>query len=157
MRERFSTALKESMRARNERAVSTIRLMMAALKDREIAARGRGEDGVSEAEILGMLQTMVKQRREAIDLYEKGGRCELAEQEREEIAIIEDFLPKALSDEETRAAIASVVAELGADSLKQMGAVMAELRNRYPGQMDFGKASALVKDQLGAVKAVAAG
>jgi len=147
--------LKESMRARNERAVSTIRLMMAALKDREIAARGRGEDGVSEAEILGMLQTMVKQRREAIDLYEKGGRCELAEQEREEITIIEDFLPKALSDEETRDAIGTVIAELGAENLKQMGAVMAELRNRYPGQMDFGKASALVKEQLGAVKAVA--
>lgn len=155
MRERFSTALKEAMRAKNERAVSTIRLMMAALKDREIAARGRGEDGVSEAEILGMLQTMVKQRREAIDLYEKGGRCELAEQEREEIAIIESFLPKALNEEETRSAVGAVISELGADSLKQMGAVMTELRARYPGQMDFGRASMLVKDQLGALRAAA--
>ena len=153
MRDRFTTALKEAMRAKDERTVSTVRLMMAALKDREIAARGRGEEGVGEAEILGMLQTMVKQRREAIELYEKGGRCELAEQEREEIGIIESFLPAALSEEETRDAVSGVIAELGADSLKQMGAVMAELRARFPGRMDFGQASTLVKNHLAGMQA----
>lgn len=148
MREAFNAALKEAMRAKDDRAIATIRLMLAAHKDRELAARARGQDGLSEADVLAMLQTMVKQRREAIDMYEKGGRCELAEQEREEIAIIERFLPKQLDEAETRAAIADVIAEMQAESLKQMGAVMAALRERFPGQMDFGKASGIVKESL---------
>lgn len=141
--------LKEAMMAKNQRAVSTVRLILAALKDRDIAARGRGDtDGVGDAEIYSMLQTMVRQRQESIELYEKGGRAELAEQEREEIAIIESFLPKALSAEETDAAIAEVLAEIGASCIKDMGRVMAELRGRYAGRMDFAKVSAVVKSKL---------
>lgn len=149
LRKRLNDALKEAMMAKNQRAVSTVRLILAALKDRDIAARGRGDtDGVGEAEIYSMLQTMVRQRQESIELYEKGGRAELAEQEREEIAIIESFLPKALSAEETDAAIAEVLAEIGASCIKDMGRVMAELRGRYAGRMDFAKVSAVVKSKL---------
>lgn len=149
LRKRLNDALKEAMMAKNQRAVSTVRLILAALKDRDIAARGRGDtDGVGEAEIYSMLQTMVRQRQESIELYEKGGRAELAEQEREEIAIIESFLPKALSVEETDAAIAEVLAEIGASCIKDMGRVMAELRGRYAGRMDFAKVSAVVKSKL---------
>lgn len=149
LRKRLNDTLKEAMMAKNQRAVSTVRLILAALKDRDIAARGRGEpDGVGEAEIYSMLQTMVRQRQESIELYEKGGRAELAEQEREEIAIIESFLPKALSAEETDAAIAAVLGEIGASCIKDMGRVMAELRGRYPGRMDFAKVSTVVKSKL---------
>lgn len=149
LRKRLNDTLKEAMMAKNQRAVSTVRLILAALKDRDIAARGRGEpDGVGEAEIYSMLQTMVRQRQESIELYEKGGRAELAEQEREEIAIIESFLPKALSAEETDAAIAAVLGEIGASCIKDMGRVMAELRGRYPGRMDFAKVSAVIKSKL---------
>lgn len=149
LRKRLNDALKEAMMAKNQRAVSTVRLILAALKDRDIAARGRGDtDGVGEAEIYSMLQTMVRQRQESIELYEKGGRAELAEQEREEIAIIESFLPKALSVEEADAAIAEVLAEIGASCIKDMGRVMAELRGRYAGRMDFAKVSAVVKSKL---------
>lgn len=149
LRKRLNDTLKEAMMAKNQRAVSTVRLILAALKDRDIAARGRGDtDGVGEAEIYSMLQTMVRQRQESIELYEKGGRAELAEQEREEIAIIESFLPKALSAEETDAAIAEVLAEIGASCIKDMGRVMAELRGRYAGRMDFAKVSAVVKSKL---------
>lgn len=149
LRKRLNDTLKEAMMAKNQRAVSTVRLILAALKDRDIAARGRGEpDGVGEAEIFSMLQTMVRQRQESIELYEKGGRAELAEQEREEIVIIESFLPKALSAEETDAAIAAVLGEIGASCIKDMGRVMAELRGRYPGRMDFAKVSTVVKSKL---------
>lgn len=149
LRKRLNDALKEAMLTKNQRAVSTVRLILAALKDRDIAARGRGDtDGVGEAEIFSMLGTMVRQRQESIDLYEKGGRAELAEQEREEIAIIEGFLPKALSAEEADAAIAEVMGELGAACIKDMGRVMAELRARYAGRMDFAKVSAVIKSKL---------
>lgn len=149
LRKRLNDTLKEAMMAKNQRAVSTVRLILAALKDRDIAARGRGEpDGVGEAEIYSMLQTMVRQRQESIELYEKGGRAELAEQEREEIVIIESFLPKALSAEETDAAIAAVLGEIGASCIKDMGRVMAELRGRYAGRMDFAKVSTVVKSKL---------
>ncbi|HRJ59799.1 MAG TPA: GatB/YqeY domain-containing protein [Azospirillaceae bacterium] len=149
LRKRLNDTLKEAMMAKNQRAVSTVRLILAALKDRDIAARGRGDtDGVGEAEIYSMLQTMVRQRQESIELYEKGGRAELAEQEREEIAIIESFLPKALSAEETDAAIAAVLGEIGASCIKDMGRVMAELRGRYAGRMDFAKVSTVVKSKL---------
>src|SRR4051812_3293022 len=148
-RTRLNEALKEAMRAKKQRTVSTLRLILAALKDRDIAARGRGvTDGIQEDEILSMLQTMIKQRREAIALYEQGGRLELAEQEREEISIIEDFLPKQMSEDEVRDAVRTVIADIGAGGIKDMGRTMAELRTRYAGQMDFGKASGYVKEAL---------
>lgn len=149
LRQRFNDTLKQAMRDKDQRTVSTVRLIIAALKDKDIAARGTGNpDGIDEATIMSMLQTMVRQRQESVTLYEQGGRTELAQQEREEIVIIEGFLPKAMGEEETAAAIASVIAELGASSIKDMGKVMAELRGRYPGQMDFGKASGVIKSKL---------
>ena len=151
LRTRLNEALKQAMLAKNQRAVSTVRLILAALKDRDIAARSRGvTDGIDEAEILSMLQTMIKQRGESIKLYEQGGRLELAEQEREEITIIEGFLPKQMSDEEVAAAVKTVVDEIGATCIKDMGKVMAELKTRYAGQMDFAKVSGTVKQQLSA-------
>ena len=149
LRDRIKAELKEAMKARERRKTATLRLISAALKDRDIAARTKGvQDGIDETQILGMLQTMVKQREESIDHYEQGGRLELAEQEREEIAIINDFLPPRLDEDAMEAAIGSVIDELGAASIKDMGRTMAELRQRYAGQMDFGKASALVKSRL---------
>ena len=149
LRDRIKAELKEAMKARERRKTATLRLISAALKDRDIAARTKGvQDGIDETQILGMLQTMVKQREESIDHYEQGGRLELAEQEREEIAIITDFLPPRLDEAAMEAAIGSVIDELGAASIKDMGRTMAELRQRYAGQMDFGKASALVKSRL---------
>ena len=149
LRQRLNDELKAAMKSRDQRATSTLRLILAALKDRDIAARGRGvTDGIDEEEILSMLQTMIKQRREAISLYEQGGRLELAEQEREEIGIIETFLPKQFNDAEVREVVAKVIADIGAASIKDMGRTMAELRTRYAGQMDFGKASGYVKEKL---------
>lgn len=149
LRERFKDELKNAMKARNERATATLRLIQAALKDRDIAARGRGKmDGIDEAEILSMLQTMIKQRRESIVHFERGGRLELAQQEQEEIAVIEGFLPKQMGDSEAAKAVADLIAELGAASIKDMGRTMAALRERFAGQMDFTKASALVKQAL---------
>ena len=149
MRHEISEALKQAMRSKDERAVSTLRLILAALKDRDIAARGKGQhDGISNDEILGMLQTMIKQRNESIALYEQGGRLELAEKEQEEIDIIARFLPKQLDEAETEEAVRVVIEELGASSLKDMGSVMSALRERYPGRMDFAKASAVAKAQL---------
>ncbi|NUB16930.1 GatB/YqeY domain-containing protein [Azospirillum brasilense] len=151
LRTRLNEALKQAMLAKNQRAVSTVRLILAALKDRDIAARSRGvTDGIDEAEILSMLQTMIKQRGESIKLYEQGGRLELAEQEREEITIIEGFLPKQMSEAEVAAAVKTVVDEIGATCIKDMGKVMAELKARYAGQMDFAKVSGTVKQQLSA-------
>lgn len=151
LRQDLPQALKTALKEKDERAVSTLRLILAALKDRDIAARGKGEDGgIGDDEILQMLQTMVKQRRESIELYEKGGRLELADQEREEIGIIERFLPAQLGDDEIARAVDDTIADVGATGLKDMGAVMGALRERYPGQMDFGKASKAVKAKLGA-------
>jgi uncharacterized protein YqeY len=149
LRTRLNDALKTAMKAKDARAVSTVRLILAALKDRDIAARSKGNhEGIDEAEILQMLQTMVKQREESIALYEKGGRLELAQQEQEEIDIIRGYLPKQLSDAEIASAVKEVVAELGAANLKDMGRTMAALRERYAGQMDFAKASGVLKAQL---------
>lgn len=149
LRTRLSETLKDAMRARNQRAVSTVRLILAAIKDRDIAARTRGvTTGVDENEITALLRTMVKQRQESIALYQQGGRPELAQQEAEEIAIIEGFLPRQLGDEEARQAVVGVVTELEAKSLKDMGRVMTALRARWPGQMDFTKANAWVKELL---------
>lgn len=149
LRTRFNEALKESMRAKDMRAVSTIRMILAGLKDRDIAARSRGVmDGVDEGEILTLLQGLIKQRNESATMYDQGGRPELAEKEREEITVIEGFLPKQMSEDEVTVAIAGIVAELGAGSIKDMGRVMAELKARHAGQMDFAKAGGLVKQTL---------
>ena len=149
LRTGFTEALKTAMKARQERAVSTLRLILAALKDRDIAARGKGNhDGISDEEIAQMLQSMIKQRRESIALYEQGGRCELAEQEREEIVVIEGFLPKQLDEAATTEAVKGLIAELGATGIKDMGRVMGALKAKYAGRMDFGRASQTVKQLL---------
>jgi uncharacterized protein len=151
IRQQLSDALKQAMRDRDSRAVGTIRLIMAALKDRDIAARtktGR-QDGLDDNEIVALLQTMVKQRRESIAMYEQGGRLDLAEGEREEIVVIERFLPKQMSEDEIRAAVESVIAEIEGSGLKDMGRTMAELKVRHAGEMDFAKASGIAKAALG--------
>lgn len=149
LRTRLTEALKDSLKTKDERSTSTLRLILAALKDRDIAARGKGNaDGVSEDEILQMFQSMIKQRRESIAMYEQGGRLELAEQEAEEIKVIERFLPAQMSDEQMQAAVSETLTELEATGLKDMGRVMAALREKYAGCMDFGKASQAVKAQL---------
>ena len=149
LRSRLNDALKQAMKAKDERTVSTLRLILAALKDRDIAARSRNiTEGIAEDEILGMLQSMIKQRRESIDMYEKGGRLELAEREREEIDVIQRFLPRQFSEEEMRRAIHDVIDEIGAKGLKDMGRTMKALKERYAGQMDFSVASGIVKAEL---------
>jgi len=149
LRIQLADALKEAMRSKNERGISTLRLILAALKDRDIAARAKGNyEGISEDEIRGMMQSMIKQRRESIALYEQGGRCELAQQEAEEIAVIESFLPKQLSDEEIERAARDLIAEIGATGIKDMGRTMAAMKQRYAGKMDFSKASCVVKQLL---------
>ncbi|MGB0748488.1 MAG: GatB/YqeY domain-containing protein [Magnetospiraceae bacterium] len=149
LRESLSAALKEAVKAKQERRVSTLRLILAALKDRDIMARGQGNEiGIDESEILSMLQSMIKQRRESIAMYEKGCRMELAEQEADEIAIIEDFLPKQLDDAEIEAAVKAALEEAGASTIKDMGKVMGLLRERHAGCMDFSKAGAKVKQAL---------
>jgi uncharacterized protein YqeY len=149
LREQLSDALKDAMRAGEKRRTSTLRLILAAIKDRDIAGRENGSrDLVGDDEVLQLLQKMVRQRRESIATFEKGGRMELADQEREEIVIIESFLPKQMGEAEIVAAVDATVAELGAAGLKDMGRVMAALRERYPGTMDFGKASAAAKARL---------
>lgn len=150
LRTQFSDGLKDAMRAKDTRRVATLRLILAALKDRDIAARSEDRsDGVGEEEILQLLQKMIKQRVESITTYEQAGRVDLAEQEREEKEIIESYLPRQLSDEETVAAVAKVITDIGAAGLKDMGRAMTELKTRYAGQMDFTKASAAVKKSLG--------
>ena len=150
LREAFSERLKAAMRARESRTVSTVRLILAALKDRDIAARGSGNTtGIAAPEILRMLQGMVKQRRESIALYRQGNRPELAEQEEQEITVIEGFLPQQLSDDEIAAAAKAAIAETGAAGPKDMGRVMTALRERHAGVLDMGRAGAIVKQLLG--------
>lgn len=150
LRQRLNDTLKTAMLAKEPRTVSTVRLILAALKDRDIAARPRGVTaGIADDEILQMLQSMVKQRRESISLYEQGGRLELAQQEAEEIAIIQRFMPSQMSESETVAAVGETIAEIAAAGLKDMGRTMAALKERYAGRMDFTKASAVVKQHLG--------
>jgi hypothetical protein len=150
LRDQLRESLKQAMKAKDQRAVSTLRLILAALKDRDIAARGRGvTDGIGEPEIIEMMQKMVRQRHESIELYERGNRPELARQEAEEIAIIEGYLPRQLDEAEAGQAVDAVVAELGATTLKDMGRVMAALKERFGGRMDFAKAGARVKQKLG--------
>ncbi len=150
LRTRFSEALKESLRAKKQREVATVRLILAALKDRDIDARGKGNaDGISDAEILQMLNSMIKQRRESIELYEKGGREALAQQEKEEIEIIQSFMPKQMDEAEVSEAVKAVIAEVGAASVKDMGKVMGTLKEKFAGRMDFSRASGIVKQHLG--------
>jgi len=149
LRAEFNEALQAAVKAKNQRRVSTLRLILAAIKDRDIAARGEGNtEGVSDAEIHAILQKMVRQRQDSITHYEAGGRLELAEQEAQEIEIIHEFLPRQMSEDEIDEAARAVVAELNAGGLKDMGRTMAALRERYAGRMDFSKASAAVKALL---------
>ncbi len=150
MRDKINAALKDAIKARDARRTSTLRLINAAIKDRDIAARGEGREAVDEAEIMAILQKMVKQREESVVLYDKGGRTDLAEQERGEIEVIRDFLPKPLDEEDIAAAISDAIAETGAVSLRDMGKVVDVLKARYPGRIDFGKAAKIVKQKLGA-------
>jgi uncharacterized protein len=149
MRETINAALKEAMKAQDKRRVSTLRLISAAIKDRDIAARGLGKAEASDAELLELLAKMIKQREESEAIYRQAGRAELATQEADEIAIIRGYLPKQLSDTEMDHAIGEAIAHAGATSIKDMGKVMAALKAGYAGQIDFGKAGQLVKTKLG--------
>lgn len=148
LREEINTALKEAMKAHDQRRVSTLRMVNSGLKNADIEARGQGKGPLSDDDVLGLLQKLIKQRQESAELYDKGGRPELAQQERDEIAIISVYLPKQMSEAEAQAAIAAVIADVGAASMKDMGKVMAALKAKYTGQMDFGAVGPMVKDAL---------
>ena len=150
LRARINTAMKQAMRDKAAHRLSTLRLINAAIKDRDIAARGEGrEDGVGEDEVLAILGKMVKQRQESVRAYEEGGRIDLAEQERTEIGYIEDFLPRQLDEAEIDAAVSEAIAATGASSIRDMGKVMGALKAKYTGQMDFGAVGPMVKSKLG--------
>ncbi|MEM7724611.1 MAG: GatB/YqeY domain-containing protein [Pseudomonadota bacterium] len=150
MRHRLSDALKTAMRAKDGERLSTLRLINAAIKDRDIALRGEGrDDGVQDAEVLQILGKMVKQRQESARAYEEGGRLELAEKERAEIDVIEEFLPRQLDDDEIAKAVDAAIRSAGADSIRDMGKVMGALKSQFTGQMDFGRVGPMVKDRLG--------
>jgi uncharacterized protein YqeY len=148
MRETLAEALKTALKTGDKRRTSTLRLIQAAIQDRDIAHRGAGKDPVTDEEILQILTKMVKQRQESAKAFEEGSRLELAAQERDEIAIISDFLPKQMEEGAVRSAAQQVISEVGADGLRDMGRCMNALKERYPGQMDFGKASGIVKELL---------
>ncbi|NBD28951.1 MAG: GatB/YqeY domain-containing protein [Alphaproteobacteria bacterium] len=150
MRARINSALKDAMKAKDSERLATLRLINAAIKDRDIAMRGDGDEGgASDAEVLGILGKMVKQRQESARAYEEGGRLELAEKELSEVKIIEEFLPQQLDDDAIAKAIDKAIAEVGADSLRDMGRVMSALKAKYTGRMDFGKVGPMVKNRLG--------
>jgi uncharacterized protein YqeY len=148
LRDDMNNALKEAMKAKNERAVSTLRMVNSTLKNADIEARGSGKPVLGEAEVLAILQKMIKQRQESVEMYKKGERPDLVKQEEEEIAIISAYLPKQMSDAEMTAAIEAAITETGAAGMKDMGKVIGALRGKYAGQMDFGKASGIVKAKL---------
>jgi uncharacterized protein YqeY len=148
LRDNINNAVKEAMKARDERKLSTLRMVNSTIKNADIEARGQGKPPLSDGDLLGVLQKMIKQRQESVELYEKGGREELAAQERAEILVISGYLPKQMSDNEVKAAVAAIIAETGAAGIKDMGKVIGALKAKYAGQMDFGKASALVKAAL---------
>jgi len=149
LRERLQDELKAAMKAKDSCKVSTLRLILAAVKDRDVAARTAGQaDGIDDDQILELLAKMIRQRRESIRLYEEGGRIDLAEREAEEIKVIESFMPRQLDDDEIAQAVAEAIKEVEATGLKDMGRTMAALKERYAGRMDFAKASALVKKAL---------
>ena len=148
LRDDINNAVKDAMRAKEERKLSTLRMVNSTIKNADIAARGEGKPPLSDADLLAVLQKMIKKRQESVELYDKGGRAELAAQEREEIAIISAYLPKQMSDDDVKAAISAAISATGAAGMKDMGKVIAELKTKYTGQMDFGKASGLVKAAL---------
>jgi uncharacterized protein len=148
MRERINQALKTALKAQDKDTVSTLRLVNAAIKDRDIAVRPEGRDRIADAEIIELMGKMIRQRRESAQMYRDGGRPELVAKEEAEIALIEAYMPEQLDEAETRAACETVVAELGAKTVKDMGKVMAALKERYAGRMDFGKVGPLVKELL---------
>ena len=148
LRERFTADMKVAMKAGEKGRLGAIRLIQAALKDKDIEARGAGKEALSDEEILALLQKMVKQRQESITMYEQGGRTELADQEKNEVEVISSYLPTQMDENETKAAIEAAIAETGAASMKDMGKVVGALRAKYAGRMDFAKASGLVKEML---------
>ncbi len=149
IRERLTAAVKDAMRAKAEPATTTIRMINAAIKQKDIdVARPRGDQLIGEDEILNLLQSLIKSRRESVELYKQGGRQDLVQKEEAEIAVIEQFLPKQMSEEETKAAVRELAASLGASGVKDMGKVMAALKSKYAGQLDMTKASAIVKHVL---------
>jgi len=149
LRARLNDSMKEAMKAKDAKRLSTVRLILAALKDKDIAARSEtSRDLLGDDEILGLLGKMIKQREESASVYRQGNRPELAENEEAEIAVIREFMPRQMDEAEAKAAIQAVIAEVGAASIKDMGKVMGALKERYAGQMDFGKASAAIKDAL---------
>jgi uncharacterized protein len=150
LREAFTDRLKQSMKARDARTVSAVRLILAALKEHDVAARGDGNaEGVAEPDIVRMLQGMIKQRRESIALYEQGNRADLAQREAEEIGVIESFLPRQMNEDEIAAATLATIAETGAAGVRDMGKVIAALRERHAGAIDFSRAGPIVKRLLG--------
>lgn len=148
LREKFNQAMKEAMRSKDKRRLSTIRLIMAAVKDRDISVRTESESKVGDPEIIEILSKMVKQRNESHKAYEEAGRVELAQQEKDEIEIISEFLPRQLSDAELESAVKEAIESTGASGLKDIGKIMGQLKGQYSGQMDFAKASALTKELL---------
>src|SRR6202008_1105405 len=145
LRDDINNAVKEAMKAKEERKLSTLRMVNSTITNADIEARGKGKPPLSDADLLGVLQKMIKQRQEAVELYDKGGRAELAAQEREEIAVIAAYLPKQMSEDDIKAVISAAIAETGATGMKDMGKVIAVLKAKYAGQMDFARASGLVK------------
>jgi uncharacterized protein YqeY len=148
LRDDINNAVKEAMKAKDERKLGTLRMVNSTIKNADIEARGQGKPPLSDAELLGVLQKMIKQRQEAVELYDKGARPELAAQEREEIAVISAYLPKQMSEDEVKAAISAAITETGAAGIKDMGKVIGALKGKYMGLMDFAKASGLVKAAL---------
>jgi uncharacterized protein YqeY len=148
LRDQINAALKDAMKAHDARRVSTLRLVNSAIKNADIEARGQSKDALADEAILSLLQKMIKQRQESVELYEKGGRAELAQQEREEIGIITAYLPQQMSEDDVRTAAQAAIAETGAAGVKDMGKVIGLLKQRHSGQMDFAKASGVVKGLL---------
>jgi hypothetical protein len=148
LRDDINNAVKEAMKAKDERKLGTLRMVNSTIKNADIEARGQGKPPLSDTELLSVLQKMIKQRQEAVELYDKGGRAELAAQERAEIAVISAYLPKQMSEDEVKTAIGAAIAEINAAGIKDMGKVIGVLKAKYAGQMDFAKASGLVKAVL---------
>ncbi|MBC7582771.1 GatB/YqeY domain-containing protein [Tardiphaga sp. vice352] len=148
LRDNINNAVKDAMRAKDERKLSTLRMVNSTIKNADIEARGQSKPPLSDGDLLSVLQKMIKQRQESVELYEKGGRAELAEQERAEIAVISAYLPQQMSEDDVKAVISAEIAASGAAGIKDMGKVIAALKAKYAGQMDFGKASGLVKAAL---------
>ena len=148
LRENINNATKDAMKARDERRVSTLRMMNASIKNADIAARGEGKEPLNEADLMSLFQKMIKQRQESAELYDKGARPELAGAERAEIEIITAYLPQQMSDVEAGSAISAVLKEINAETMKDMGRAMAALKERFAGKMDFSKASGKIKELL---------